>query len=172
MPAIVISSGHGKHVQGADEYINEVKEARRVVDRVAELLRADEVEVEVFHDDQSDDQDENLKRICDTHNSFERRLDVSVHFNAYAKTSKPMGTECWYVTQQEMASEVSRAIAAAGDFIDRGDKHTTGLYFLNHTEAPAILIEVCFCDSTSDVEHYKKHFPAICKAIADTIGVV
>ena len=37
---IVISSGHGKHIRGASCYIDEVDEARRVVEAVARNLRA------------------------------------------------------------------------------------------------------------------------------------
>ena len=36
---IVISSGHGKYVRGACGILDEVDEARRVVDRVAAELR-------------------------------------------------------------------------------------------------------------------------------------
>ena len=37
---IVISSGHGKYVRGASGYLDEVDEARRVVEKVADDLRA------------------------------------------------------------------------------------------------------------------------------------
>ena len=94
-----ISSGHGKYIRGASGYLDEVNEARRFVDRVAELLRGAGVAVKTFHDDVSHSQSENLNRITNWHNSQSRELDVSVHFNAYQTTSKPMGTECLYVTQ-------------------------------------------------------------------------
>ena len=59
---IVISSGHGKYVRGASGILDEVDEARRVVERVADELRDRDVEVKVFHDDISDSQNENLNR--------------------------------------------------------------------------------------------------------------
>ena len=37
---IVISSGHGKYVRGASGIIDEVDEARRVVEHLADELRA------------------------------------------------------------------------------------------------------------------------------------
>ena len=37
---IVMSSGHGKHVGGMSGYLVEVPEARRMVEAVAEKLRA------------------------------------------------------------------------------------------------------------------------------------
>ena len=143
---IVISSGHGKYVRGASGIIDEVDEARRVVERLADVLRNRGVDVKVFHDDTSHSQNENLNTIVDFHNAQTRDLDVSVHFNAYEQVEKPMGTEVLYVTQSALAGQVSAAIASCG-FINRGGKKRTDLFFLNNTEMPAILIEVCFVDS-------------------------
>jgi N-acetylmuramoyl-L-alanine amidase len=53
--------------------------------------------------------------------------------------------------------------------IDRGDKQRKDLFFLNNTDQPAILIEVCFVDSAADVDHYQDNLLAICQAIADTL---
>jgi N-acetylmuramoyl-L-alanine amidase len=162
---IVISSGHGKHVPGAVGILNEVEEARRVVEAVAEELRAIDVEVMTFHDDTSHDQQTNLKTIVEAHNAEDRDLDVSVHFNAYVETTSPMGTECLYVTQATLAGHIAGAIASVG-FINRGAKKRTDLYFLNQTEMPSILIEVCFVDSSADAELYRARFGEIVTAIA------
>jgi len=167
---IVISSGHGKYVRGASGYLDEVDEARRVVEKVAELLRAGGVSVDTFHDDVSKTQNENLHRIVDYHNSRERELDVSVHFNCNQTTSKPVGTECLYVTQADLSADVADAIAAAGGLIDRGPKKRTDLYFLNNTEEAAILIETCFVDSSADADAYRTHFNEICEAIAKAVS--
>ena len=169
--AIVISSGHGKYVAGASGVLgSEVAEARRVVDRVAAELADRGVGVKVFHDNTSHDQNTNLQTIVDYHNAHIRNLDVSVHFNAYVETTGPRGTEVLYVTQAELAADVSAAIAACG-FIDRGAKEDErGLYFLNNTAMPAILIEVCFVDSVADADAYHSQFDEICKAIADTLA--
>jgi N-acetylmuramoyl-L-alanine amidase len=166
----VISSGHGKIVRGAAGFLDEVDEARRVVEEVAEMLEEWGVSVLVFHDDISKSQSENLKAIVSYHNEQTRDLDVSVHFNAFEKTDKPMGTEVLYLTQAALAAEMSAAIAKAGDFLNRGAKKRTDLAFLNNTREPAILIEVCFVDSAADTRNYLKHFNAICKAIAEVIS--
>jgi N-acetylmuramoyl-L-alanine amidase len=165
---IVMSSGHGKYVRGAEGYLDEVNEARRVVDRVAEAMD----DIVTYHDDVSHSQSENLDRIVDFHNSQTRDLDVSVHFNATdgGMTSKPIGTEVWYVSQDDLAADVSEAIADAGDLIDRGPKYTPNLAFLNGTEEPAILIEVCFVDSSADASLYERNFDNICLAIASVLG--
>jgi N-acetylmuramoyl-L-alanine amidase len=167
---IVISSGHGKYVRGASGYLDEVDEARAVVENVADLWRDMGVEVTTYHDDVSTTQDENLHRIVDFHNSKSRDLDVSVHFNAYETTSKPMGTECLFVSQDELAAEVSEAIADATGLPDRGGKYRGDLYFLNNTAEPAILIETVFVDSSADASSYRAHFEDICQAIAETIA--
>jgi N-acetylmuramoyl-L-alanine amidase len=167
---IVISSGHGKYVRGASGYLDEVDEARRVVEEVARYLRAAGVDATTYHDDVSKTQSENLDRIVDFHNTQTRDLDVSVHFNAYETTSKPMGTECLYLTQSTLAAAVSEAIADAGDFIDRGPKFRDNLAFLNGTEEPSILIETCFVDSQADANLYELNFDSICGAIAATIS--
>jgi N-acetylmuramoyl-L-alanine amidase len=167
---IVISSGHGKYVRGASGYLDEVDEARKVVEAVADELRQLEIVVETFHDNTSTSQNENLNTIVNFHNAQERDLDVSVHFNAYETTSKPMGCEVLYITQPDLAETVSAAIAEAGSFIDRGPKKRTDLFFLNETEQPAILIETCFVDSSADADLYHAQFSAICRAIAQAIG--
>lgn len=163
--SVVISSGHGKLVRGASGVIDEVDEARRVVDKVAEILEVLNVEVKTFHDDTSTTQNENLNAIVDYHNAQKRDLDVSVHFNAYVETNAPMGTECLYVSQASLADQVASALAAVG-FINRGGKKRTDLFFLNQTEMPSILIEICFCDSTADCAVYQERFTRVCRTIA------
>ena len=167
---IVISSGHGKLIRGASGYIDEVDEARRVVNRVASYLNNVNVGVEVFHDDVSTTQDDNLHRIVNVHNSKERDLDVSVHFNAFEDTLEPMGVECLYVSQDQLAKQVASTISSAGGFKNRGAKKRTDLFFLNYTNAPSILIETCFVDSRADAELYEEHFEAICAAIAECVS--
>jgi len=167
---VIISSGHGKYVRGASCIIDEVDEARKVVNSVAEMLESRGCNVKVFHDDTSKTQSENLNRIVAFHNDHVRDLDVSVHFNAYVETPKAMGTEVLYLTQPDLAGKMSGAIAGAGGFINRGAKKRSDLAFLNGTEEPAILIEVCFVDSETDTNLYDMHFGAIVDAIAYTIS--
>lgn len=166
---IVISSGHGKYVRGASGLIDEVDEARRVVPEIANWLTVDGHQVVTFNDDTSTTQDENLKTIVNFHNSQTRDLDVSVHFNAYIPTEGGRGTEVLYVNPdlKEIATKVAQAIAEATGLINRGPKERSDLYFLNKTEEPAILLEVCFVDATADVEAYQANFEAMCRAIAN-----
>jgi N-acetylmuramoyl-L-alanine amidase len=170
---IAISSGHGKYIRGASgspvpPQLDEVDEARKVVETVADFLRARGVATGTFHDNTSHDQSTNLHTIVAWHNAQARDLDVSVHFNAYDHSAH--GTEVLYVTQQTLAAEVASAIADAGGFTNRGAKYRSDLYVLNNTEEPAILIEVCFCDNTSDSNRYHQNYDAICSAIAGAIA--
>ena len=71
--SIVISSGHGLYVRGASGILDEVDEARLVVEALADELRERDVEVVTYHDDVSRSQNENLNRITDFHNSKTRR---------------------------------------------------------------------------------------------------
>ena len=166
---IVISSGHGKYVRGASGVLDEVDEARRVVEHVADELMSRGVDVVTYHDDVSKTQDENLRRIVDFHNSQTRDLDVSIHFNAYVETSKPMGTECLYYSDPDLSAQISAAISWCG-FLNRGAKKRTDLYFLSQTSAEAILVETCFVDSSADAEIYQRQFDSICQAIAAVLS--
>ncbi|MCD4839756.1 N-acetylmuramoyl-L-alanine amidase [Neobacillus sedimentimangrovi] len=167
---VTISSGHGLKVRGASGYLDEVNEARKVVDKVAEYLKQLGVTVNVFHDNTSTTQSTNLQTIVNFHNKTTRDLDISIHFNANKTTSSPMGTEVLHYNAAGLASSISKAIAKAGGFKDRGGKQRKDLYFLKKTTKTAILIEVCFVDSSADRDLYKKNFEAICKAIAEQIS--
>jgi len=166
---IVISSGHSKFVRGAVGVLDEVNEARRVVPRVAQHLRNAGATVQEFHDDVSRTQSANLGAIVAYHNKQTRDLDVSVHFNAFQRTENPRGTEVLHKSHQAMAARVSRSMANAAGFINRGAKVRNDLSFLNRTARPAILLEVCFVDSAADAALYQRHFEDICRAIAESI---
>ena len=67
---------------GASGIIDEVDEARRFTDALAEELRHRGVMVKTYHDNVSHSQNENLNRITDFHNSQVRDLDGLRPFNA------------------------------------------------------------------------------------------
>jgi len=168
---IVISSGHALKVRGASGILDEVNEARKIVDRVTEQLQSLNVDVISYHDNVSTTQEENLERIVDFHNAQgPHDLDVSVHLNSYTETASPMGTECLYLTQVELADKVSSTIAAVSGLIDRGPKLRDDLYFLNNTNEIAILLEICFVDSVADANIYNATFDRICWAIAGIVS--
>lgn len=168
--SIVISSGHGAKVAGAIGILNEHNEAVKVVEKVAEYLRQLGVTVNTFHDNTSTTQNQNLSTIVNFHNNKDRELDVSVHFNAASRTDQPRGTEVLYITESELSSRLSSVISSSSGLINRGGKQDKGLYFLKQTKKPAVLIEVCFVDSSADAKLYQAKFDDICKAIAETLS--
>jgi hypothetical protein len=80
-----------------------------------------------------------------------------------------MGCEVLYVTQATLAAELSEAIAAVG-FLNRGAKRRDDLFFLNQTEMPAVLLEICFVDSEADAAIYRAQFEQICENLAMVAG--
>src|SRR6516162_6544109 len=175
---ILISSGHGKYVRGAAGPkpwgLDEVDEARRVVAEIADALTITGFDVSQVHDDVSKNQSDNLHWIVSHHNKFaaQDRLDVSIHFNAYvADPNIGRGTECLYLTQDELAERVAAAIVSVSGLINRGPKYRSDLYFLNGTTGSrgAILVETCFVDAGEDCKAYRHHFEEICEAIGAAI---
>lgn len=165
---INISSGHSINCQGASDIINEVTEARKVVDRIYDICKSLGLEVYKYHDTSSSST-QNLRNIVNWHNQFKDGIDISIHFNAYQHTSNSMGTEVCYYSQSQLASKVSSAIAKVSGLKDRGGKERKGLYVLKNTNKPMLLIEVCFCDSSYDVQKYRENFDNICVAIIQAL---
>jgi N-acetylmuramoyl-L-alanine amidase len=98
---------------------------------------------------------ESLRKRVDKANSTAVDVFVSIHFNKFldegSTTNNPMGCEIFAI------SNVSAAIArpvldkmAALGFRDKGVK-SASLFVLKNTSMPAILVEVCFLDSTADM---------------------
>ena len=82
-------------------------------------------------------------------------LVVQIHFNAGGGT----GTETLYKTStgKKYAEQVTKSLGKL--YKQRGAKVRTDLYWLNKTSAPAILVEVCFVDSTTDTNIYNANKP-------------
>src|SRR4030095_10067339 len=176
MPSIVISSGHGIKVRGAAGPapwgLDEVDEAIRLMDRLAEFLRSAGIKVTTYTDTVSTSQGENLDRIVDFHNAQgPHDLDVSIHFNAFeVTTTKPMGCECLFVSEEGLAAEVAQALSDATGLPNRGPKYRGDLAFLNGTNEPAILVETVFCDSKIDADAYRKNFDQVALNLAAAIS--
>jgi N-acetylmuramoyl-L-alanine amidase/Putative peptidoglycan binding domain len=168
---ICISAGHAKDVRGMQGPspwgLEEVDEARRVTARVGELLNAGGVPTKTWWDDISQTQDENLDRICDWHNSQQRDIDCSIHFNSADPPGH--GCEVFYETAHDLAEAIVDKVCAASGLTNRGPK-TGNLYFLSNTAKPAVLVEVCFGNHQGDCETYRRAFEPICLAIAEGLA--
>lgn len=76
-----------------------------------------------------------------------------------------------YWGKKEVAERAVANMKELG-FTSHGDpyKKTSGLYYLNHTKAKALLFEICFVDDKDDYLLYKTTGPdAIGKALAEAI---
>lgn len=166
MVTFCISSGHGKKIAGASGVLDEVTEARRVTDALAEAMEARGCKVLTFHDNTSTSQQQNLNTIVSWHNSQDRDYDLSIHFNAFEPCEQGRGVEILYLTQYNAANILSAAISEVSGLINRGAKKNTGLAFLNGTEMPSLLCEICFVDSVTDCELYEAHFDEIIEEMA------
>jgi len=168
---ITISPGHWKIGTGARDLIDEVTEARKVSKRVAEILRKAGIQTNYIEDNVSKNQKQNLTYLVTQHNKTSRQLDVSVHFNASSgRQIKGIGTEVLYYDAKELAAKVSKAISFASGLIDRGAKQRKELAFLANTNKPAILLEICFVNSTVDTAIYNRDFEKVCEAIAKELA--
>ncbi|BAY85994.1 peptidoglycan-binding domain 1 [Calothrix parasitica NIES-267] len=78
---------------------------------------------------------------------------VSIHFNAF--NGQAHGAEVLYISQagRKLAQPVQDEIVKLG-FTNRGVKYRNNLHVLRATNAPAILIECCFCDNWKDMKRY------------------
>lgn len=143
-----IHGGHSLICRGAAKYLDEVDEDRKVKNKVIELLRKEGHTVYDCTDDKGTDATGNLVYIVDKCNKHKVDLDVSIHLNAGEGT----GPEVWIYNEKnyEVASRVSEKIAKALEIRNRGVKYSTKLYVLRNTISPAMLIECCFVDSTTD----------------------
>lgn len=172
MTMLTISAGHFGKGTGATGFLDEGNEAIAVVRALERRFRTSYVQAHVIIDQTSKNQAQNLRFLVAEHNKTMRELDVSIHFNASGGVHDAgIGTEVLYVnpTLEHFAKKMSAAIARAGRFIDRGAKHRANLAFLNGTGKPAIIIELCFVNSKTDVENYKKQKAQIIEAIAVTL---
>lgn len=164
---INVHGGHNFHVPGAGGQFSETKEDRNVKNKLIKLLREQGHTVHDCTDEDGRTQSANLANIVRKCNAHSVDLDVSIHFNAYNGTAHgvevcvPPGS-----SQRERANRICTKISALG-FDDRGIKVRDNLYVLNRTNAPALLVECCFCDSKQDAKIYDADKMAI--AIAEGI---
>jgi len=178
---IAISSGHGKIVRGANGIIDEVDEARRITDNVAEILRKKGATVAVFHDNESRNANTNLAAIVNWHRQQDGEIDVLVHFNAFDNPNAH-GTEVICHADgvnTALANRIAEATASAGGFRLRpaqggaalpGVALRDNLFVINQLRIkPCVLLEVCFVTSPVDVSLYAKNFNSICEAIAGAL---
>lgn len=156
---IAIRAGHNFQATGASALITEVVEARKVKNSVMLYLKQEGHQV-------LDVTPGNCNQIRDLRYGVNKAeewgadLFISIHFDkAYGSYNGALGTGTWiYGTGGEAeiyAKRIVNSIANGTGLKNRGVKINPKLYELRKTSMPAVLVEVCFCEATTDVSIYK-----------------
>lgn len=170
---ITASPGHYGPKTGAHGLIDEVTEAIKVTKEVVRILRASGITANYIEDNVNKSQSKNIPWLIAQHNKTSRLIDASIHFNASVGTQDAgLGTETLIYSGNNLdtATAITDAIAKASGLKNRGVKIRKDLGILKGTNKPCYLIEVCFVNSKTDVELYRKNFDAICQAIAGELA--
>ena len=174
-----IHAGHnpdGMIACGAIGIIKESTEARAVKDMLIKFLKNAGHTAYDCTCNNGISQYDVLEKIVSKCNEHTVDLDISIHFNAGAEDEKgngrTTGVECFVydckTSAYEYAEKICSEISSLG-FRNRGVKVNSGLYVLNSTKAPAVLIECCFVDDKDDVNIY--NVEKMAEAIAAGLGV-
>lgn len=182
MAVYTVHGGHaatGRKYSGAVGLLNESAEDRRVKDAIIKYLKCAGQNVHDATVDSGTSQNDVLKRICEKCNNVNANLNISIHLNSGRNDNtgdgKQGGFEIWAVNYDGIKKEISSRIVnnmTALGFKMHGEplKTTKGLYFLNHTNKPSLLLEICFVDDKDDFKQYNSVGPdAIGKAIASAV---
>ena len=177
--AVTVHGGHNPHGKiacGASDYIDESREDRIITKKVIRLLKKNRIKAYNCTVNNGTSQTDVLRKICAKCNSKTRDIDISIHFNSAAHQKvtdrKTTGTEVWVRdtsgVKGDLAKRICNQLSKVG-FKNRGVKTTSGLWVLNKTTKPALLIEVCFVSDPDDAKLYKKNRDAVAKAIVQAI---
>lgn len=165
---ILICAGHTLKGAGtgAVGYINESNENRILSNLVVKYLKELGVSADYYEINEASNY---LSLQVQAANKNKYDLVVQIHFNAYKTTISSMGTETLYCSTQGKvyADRVNTKLKSM--YKDRGVKKRTDLYWLNNTNSPAILVEVCFVDSKNDTDMYIMNKDRTAQLIAEAI---
>lgn len=154
MSKYIISVGHtakGNIGSGASKYLDESTCTREIAPLVVKYLQQLGHTAIKLQIDNSDSKDY-VKRTNQA-NSIGGDMFIEIHLNSGG------GTGCEVLTTSgskasSKAIKISQCISKALGITNRGHKTTNGLYVLNRTNMPSMLIECCFVDSQKDSKAY------------------
>lgn len=175
-----VHAGHnpaGKVACGATGLLDESKENRLIAAEIIRLLKAAGHTVYDCTVSNGTSQNDVLKKIAAKCNAHTVDFDLSIHLNSGRNDKKGDGSiggfEIWVSGTNKGKGELAARICTAMEdigFKNRGTKTTSSLYILNHTNAPALLLEVCFVDDRDDYNLYNKlGYKKIAEVIAGAI---
>lgn len=153
---IGLRGGHSKNCIGAVGIVNEYEEMQKFFKCVRDLL------VSYGHtviDCNSNGATSNaeLSEGATKANNADVDLFISLHMNAFNGSAN--GVECVVSSMSSGAYETAKKICnnfGNLGFKNRGVKFNR-LYEMNHIKAPNLIFEMCFCDSSIDIQIYNKY---------------
>ena len=160
---IGIDLGHGCNYDGGAVGLIKEEEIINIVgNKVISKLRALGHTVIECRPSTASSTRDSLNKRCATANNNNVELFVSIHANA----GGGVGTEIYTYNakQHSYAVNVLNNICSLG-FRNRGIKSGNNLAVINGTSMEAMLIEICFVDTKSDVDLYRNNIENIADAI-------
>lgn len=157
---IAVRGGHNYMSPGASAILNEVNEDRKVYQAVIANLRMAGHEVlNVTPGNASVNED--LRYGVQKANAWGADLFISIHFDkCYNSYNGALGTGTWIYgyggNAEAYARRIANRVANGTGLKNRGVKCNAKLYELRNTNMPAVIVEVCFCEATTDASIYNK----------------
>jgi N-acetylmuramoyl-L-alanine amidase len=177
---IALDLGHGVSAdRGAEGYIAEEAIINAVGAELMPILRAGGHQVLSVRPLKASSENDSLQKRVQASNDFGADLYLSIHANDSSweggaeTTLNPVGSETFAISAQgrRYAKKIVDALATLG-WKNRGVRHGSHLHVVSNTDAPAVLIEVCFGDSKADTDLYKSvGAKKVAQAIASSIGL-
>lgn len=177
-----VHAGHnpaGKVACGAADLLDESRENRLVKGELINYLRQYGNTAYDCTEDNGKNQRDVLEKIVKKCNAHTVDFDFSLHLNSGRNDDtgdgRPGGVECHISADNKGKKAVAERILSKMEGIgfrrhDSGIVIRNDLYVLNHTKAPAILIEICFVDDRDDYNQYMKAgYKTVARAIAEGI---
>lgn len=148
---VVLDAGHGGKDVGTEAgKIYEKDINLNVVKLMQEILEEQGVKVVMTRDT---DDFLKLQERVDVANEEDPDLFVSIHCNSYEDDSSIKGLECYYPEGSKLGEEYAKylmeTVKQCKDIASRSYREET-YYVTEHTEAPAILVEMGFMTNSSE----------------------
>lgn len=180
-----IYDSHGGHnppkkvACGASDLLDESKEDRLINKAYIKYMKRGGATIYDCTVSNGKNQRDVLEKICTKCNQFASQLSISFHLNSgrndHQGDKKMGGFEIMATDFSGIKGDIAKRIVKNMKKLGispHGDpyKQTKNLYYLNHTKAKAILLEVCFVDDKDDYLWYKSvGADAIGKAVAEAV---
>jgi N-acetylmuramoyl-L-alanine amidase len=175
MKTIAIDYGHNSRPDTgcnglSPEYPREDELVKAIAEELHERLWAEGFKTVNCHPGKVSSVSESLRKRIAKANAADADYFISIHMNCFNK--RAYGTEQFATSPagKRLANAIQEELVKLG-FANRGVKEGGHLFVVRETAMPAVLVEVCFCDSKHDMHLFDKDkvVDAIMKAITSTL---